>query len=57
LEVAATNGRRWAAVAERLGWEILKVLGQNFSEMEGKWTGITFSASFLICFFFIIIKK
>jgi hypothetical protein len=26
------GGRRWE---EPLGWEILKVLGQNFSEMEG----------------------
>jgi len=34
------DGRRWAAMAERLGWEILKVLGQQFYEMEGKWTGI-----------------
>jgi len=44
------GGRRWA---EPLGWEILKVLGQNFSEMEGTWTNIRFSANFVIFFFFL----
>jgi hypothetical protein len=44
------GGPRWA---ERLGWEILKVLGQNFSEMEGKWTGIRFSSFLIFLFFFI----
>jgi hypothetical protein len=38
------GGRRWA---EPLGWEILKVLGQNFSEMKGYWMNIRFSTNFL----------